>query len=85
MASLIILFPLKENDTLLTPPLTLAYGKLSLIHFVAIKKSKALFLCSSIPVATGNILGSKIISWGLNFTSLTNISYDFLQISILLS
>ena len=62
MASLTLLFPLNEKETLLTPPLTLAPGKFFLIHFVALKKSIAFFLCSSIPVATGNIFGSKIIS-----------------------
>src|SRR5690606_41576987 len=75
MASLTGLFPLKEKLTLLTPPLTLAPGKFSLIHLVALKKSIALFLCSSIPVATGKILGSKMISLLLNFTFWVRISY----------
>ena len=74
IASLTALFPLNEKETLLTPPLTLAKGKLVLIHFVALKKSKAFSLCSSIPVATGKILGSKIMSWGLNFTFSTKTS-----------
>ena len=74
IASLTALFPLKEKETLLTPPLTLAKGKLVLIHFVALKKSTAFFLCSSIPVATGKIFGSKIISSGLKLTLSTKIS-----------
>ena len=74
MASLTVLFPLNENETLLTPPLTFTYGKFFVIHSVALKKSIAYVLCSSIPVATGNIFGSNIISWGLNFTLFTKIS-----------
>ena len=71
MASLIILFPRKENETLDTPPLIDAPGKFSFIHFVARKKSTELLLCSSIPVATGKIFGSKIISVGENPTRST--------------
>ena len=74
MASRTVLFPLKEKETLLTPPLTCAPGKFSLIHRVAKKKSIALLLCSSIPVATGKILGSKIMSSAGKFTLLTRIS-----------
>ena len=43
MASRTVLFPLKEKETLLTPPLTLAWGKFSRIHCVALKKSSAFF------------------------------------------
>ena len=64
MASRTALFPLNENDTLETPPLTCAPGKLVLIHLVALKKSRAFLRCSSIPVPTGKILGSKMISPG---------------------
>ena len=62
MASRTLSFPLNEKETLETPPLTFAPGKFSLIHFVPLKKSSAFFLCSSMPVATGKIFGSKIIS-----------------------
>ena len=82
MASRTWSFPLNEKDTLLTPPLTLAWGKLSLIHLVELKKSKAFKRCSSMPVATGKILGSKIISCAGNFTLSTKISYARLQISL---
>ena len=68
MASRTGSFPRKENETLLTPPLTLAPGKFCLIQRVALKKSTAFLRCSSIPVATGKILGSKMMSWWLNFT-----------------
>jgi cobalamin-dependent methionine synthase I len=63
---------------------SLAHGRLVVIQFVALKKSTAYVLCSSIPVATGKIFGSNIISSGLKLISLTSISYDLLQISILL-
>src|SRR5574343_226796 len=56
-------FSRNEKETLETPPLTCVPGKFSRIHFVARKKSKALLLCSSIPVATGKIFGSKMISF----------------------
>ena len=69
IASLTLLFPRNEKETFDTPPLTCAPGRFSVIHFVARKKSRALVLCSSIPVATGNILGSKIISCLLKPTS----------------
>ena len=62
MASLTLSFPRKEKETFETPPLTCAPGKFVRIHFVALKKSKALLLCSAIPVATGKILGSKMMS-----------------------
>src|SRR5690554_7455485 len=83
IASRTALFPLKEKETFETPPETLAPGKFFRIHSVALKKSKALFLCSSIPVATGKMLGSKIMSCGGNFTTSTRMSYERLQISIL--
>ena len=63
MASRTGLFPLKLKDTLLTPPLTDTPGRFSLTHWVALIKSTAFNVCSSIPVATGNIFKSKIISW----------------------
>ena len=68
MTSLTVLFPLKEKDTLLTPPETFAKGRCVIIHLVAAKKSSAFFRCSSIPVATGKILGSKIMSCGGKLT-----------------
>ncbi len=68
IASRTTLFPLKENDTLLTPPLTEQCGKFSRTQRVASIKSMAFNLCSSIPVATGNIFKSKIISSGAKFT-----------------
>ena len=74
IASRTVLLPRKEKETLLTPPLILAPGRFSVIHFVALKKSKALLLCSSIPVATGKILGSKIMSWQGNPTLSTKTS-----------
>ena len=41
MASRTVLFPLNEKETLLTPPLTLAPGRLFFIQSVALKKSSA--------------------------------------------
>ena len=76
------LLPLNEKETLLTPPLTLAYGKFSRTHFVAFIKSRALSLCSSIPVATGKILRSKMISSGAKPTLSTSTSYERFAISI---
>ena len=73
MASRTGLFPLKEKETLLTPPLTLQCGKLALTQRVPSIKSRAFSLCSSIPVATGKILRSNMISSGGNFTWSTNI------------
>ena len=72
MASLTVLFPRKEKDTLLTPPLTLACGRCVRIQWVALKKSSALVRCSSIPVATGKILGSKMRSSGGKFIFVTS-------------
>ena len=74
MASRTLLLPRNENETLLTPPETPAYGRFSRIHLVALKKSKAFNLCSSIPVATGKIFGSKMMSWAGKCTSFTRIS-----------
>ena len=82
MASRTLLFPRKEKETLLTPPLTCAWGKFSRIQAAVLKKSTALFLCSSIPVATGKMLGSKIMSSGGKPTTSTKTSYERLQISI---
>ncbi len=76
------LLPLNENDTLLMPPLILASGRFSLIHFEAKKKSSAFRRCSSIPVATGNTLGSKMISCTGKPTCSVSILYERLQISI---
>ncbi len=81
IASRTRLFPLKEKETLLTPPMICAPGKFSLIHLAALKKSRAFFLCSSIPVATGKMLGSKMISEGSNPASSVRILYALPQIS----
>ena len=68
MASRMRSLPLNEKLTLETPPLTWAWCRFSRIHLVALKKSRALVLCSSMPVATGNMLGSKMMSSGLKCT-----------------
>ena len=65
--------PLKEKDTLLTPPLTETFGKFCLTQRVASIKSIAFRLCSSIPVATGKIFKSKMISSEGKWTVSTNI------------
>ena len=75
-----MLFPLNENDTLLTPPLTDIPGRFLRKIFVDSKNDVALILCSSIPVAMGKIFGSKIISFGLKFNSSTNILYALVHI-----
>ncbi len=82
IASRTMLLPRKEKDTLLNPPETSAPGKLFLIHSVVSIKSIAYLLCSSMPVAIGKRLGSRIMSCGLKPTSLTNISYEVLHISL---
>src|SRR5690606_22018626 len=82
IASRTVSFPRKEKDTLLTPPETQAYGRFFRIQLVALKKSSAFFRCSSNPVATGKIFGSKMISCGGKWTMFTNILYERSQISI---
>jgi len=62
MASRTTLFPLYENEILLTPPEIFAPGHVALICLVASIKLIAYSLCSSIPVATAKILGSKMMS-----------------------
>ena len=66
------LFPLNEKDRLLTPPEILEPGHESLIFLIESMKFIANRLCSSIPVATARIFGSKMISWGSNPISSTN-------------
>ena len=72
-ASLTELFPLKENDRLLTPPDVLAPGQSDLILGMDSMKLIANLSCSSIPVATARIFASKIISIGFKPTSPTRI------------
>ena len=67
------LLPRNENDTLEMPPLTLAPGRFSLIQRVASMKSWPYVACSSMPVATANTLGSKMMSWAGKPTSSTRI------------
>ena len=64
MASRTGLLPRKEKETLLTPPLTEMPGRVSRKIRVASKKEVALIRCSSMPVAMGKILGSKMIFVG---------------------
>ena len=85
MASRTGLLPLKEKETLLTPPLTLQCGRFSRTHLVPSIKSSALRLCSSIPVATGKIFRSNMISSGGKFTLSTKTRYERSAISILRS
>jgi len=64
IASRTLSLPLNENETFERPPLTFTCGRVSFIRFVASIKSSPYLLCSSMPVATAKILGSKIISSG---------------------
>ncbi len=80
IASLTVLFPLNENERLLTPPLILQPGHSFLIIFVASMKFLAKLLCSSIPVAIAKMLGSKMISVGLKFSPSVRIWYALLHI-----
>ncbi len=56
------LLPRKENDILLTPPLQRAPGQTCLISRTASINQPRSCLCSSMPVATVKIFGSKMIS-----------------------
>ena len=56
--------PRNEKERLLTPPLILTPGQLSLIRRVASMKLMAYFACSSSPVAMARMFGSKMMSLG---------------------
>ena len=56
------LLPRNEKLTLEMPPETSAPGRFSLIQRVASMKSWPYVACSSMPVATANTLGSKMMS-----------------------
>ena len=58
------LLPRNEKLTLEMPPETSAPGRFSLIQRVASMKSWPYVACSSMPVATANTLGSKMMSLG---------------------
>ncbi len=58
--------PRNANDRLLTPPLTRARGNVALMRRTASRYAIAYVLCSSIPVATAKMLGSKMMSSGGN-------------------
>ena len=58
--------PRNENDRLLTPPLMRAPGQRCLMMRVASMKFFANSLCSSMPVATARMFGSKMMSVGSN-------------------
>ena len=79
------LLPRNENETLETPPLTSACGSDFLMPSTASMKSSAYRACSSIPVATAKMLGSKMMSSGGNPTRSTRIPYARAQISSLRS
>ena len=56
------LLPRNEKLTLEMPPETSAPGRFCLIQRVASMKSRPYVACSSMPVATANTLGSKMMS-----------------------
>ena len=58
------LLPRKQKLTLEMPPETRAPGRFSLIQRVAWMKSWPYVACSSMPVATANTFGSKMMSSG---------------------
>ncbi len=69
MASRTTLLPRKEKEMLLTPPLTFTPGRAALIRRVASMKATAYSLCSSMPVATVRMFGSRMMSSGGKPTS----------------
>ncbi len=69
MASRTTLLPRKAKERLLTPPLILQPGRVALMRRTASIKLMAYSLCSSMPVPTVRMLGSKMMSWGGKPTS----------------
>ena len=64
IASRTALLPRNENDTLETPPDRCECGKRFFSSFAASMKFTALSACSSMPVAIGKMLESKMMSSG---------------------
>ena len=62
IASRTALLPRNEKDRFDTPPETWQCGSSARMRFVASMKAIAYSLCSSIPVATAKMFGSKMMS-----------------------